>query len=65
MATITVAQLKAAVASIPAGANAWQIQVPDGLALNVVNNITTGPRGENMVTVKGYVHLDTLTWEAA
>ena len=64
MASYTVAQLKTFVAGIPAGANTWLIEVPDGLSLPVVTNRSVGADGTLWYTVRGYFNLETHTWTA-
>ena len=63
MASYTVAQLKTFVAGIPAGANTWMIEVPDGLSLPVVTNRSVGADGTLWYTCRGYFHVSTRTWE--
>jgi len=66
MASYTVLQLKNFVAGLPAGANSLLIEVPDGLALPVVDPATrrVDPDGTLWYTVRGYFNLDTHTWTA-
>lgn len=62
MAFITVSQLKAAVASIPNGANNWEIDVPDDVAMPVLTGRVTSPNGSTTYLVRGYVDLAKLSW---
>lgn len=59
----TVGQFKQRVSQIPAGADNWGIEVPDGLTLAVVTQRQRASDGGLFYTVRGYIHLDTLTWE--
>lgn len=62
MASYTVQQLKTFVASIPAGANTWLIEVPDDLVLPVCTNRSVGADGTLWMTIRGYFALGTRTW---
>ena len=62
MATYTVSQLKAKVASFPAGANAWRLEVPDDLMIPVHDSRTIGPNGEIMIHIRGYINFATGDW---
>lgn len=64
MAYITVQQLKTAVASIPAGANSWEIVIPDDLQPLTVETGRTAVAGGITYTTRGYVDLATLSWTA-
>jgi hypothetical protein len=65
MSSYTVAQLKTAVANIPAGANAWTIEVPAGLMLPVCDSRSVAADGTLFIHVRGYFNLDTHSWEPA
>lgn len=64
MASYTVAQLKTAVAAIPAGANAWLIEVPDNTLLPVASTRSVDQDGTIRLLIQGYVNLATRTWTA-
>jgi hypothetical protein len=62
MANYTVNVLKARVAAIPAAANAWRLEVPDDLVIPVHDSRTIGPKGELMMSIRGYINLATGDW---
>jgi hypothetical protein len=62
MANYTVNVLKARVAAIPAAANAWRLEVPDDLVIPVHDSRTIGPKGELMMSIRGYINLATGEW---
>ena len=65
MATYTVSQLKAKVASFPAGANAWRLEVPDGLMIPVHDSRSVDPDGTLRINIRGYINLATGDWTPA
>ena len=62
MSSYTIQQLKTFVSGIPASANTFTIEVPDGLSLPVVTNRSVGADGTLWYTVRGYFNLDTHSW---
>ena len=65
MATYTVSAFKAKVASIPAGANTWRLEVPDNLVIPVHDTRSKGPNGELLINIRGYLNLATGDWTPA
>lgn len=64
MASITVAQLKTAVANIPVGANSWLIEMPDGLVVMVGTGRVVDSKGVATFTVlRGFLALSRLKWK--
>ena len=62
MATYTVSAFKARVAAIPAGANAWRLEVPDDLLIPVHDSRSLGPDGTLFINIRGYINLATGDW---
>lgn len=60
----TVQQLKALVASIPASANTYELDVPPEVLWQVVEDRVTDASGDVRYTVRGYLDFSKRAWVA-
>ena len=65
MATYTVSALKARVASIPAGANSWRLEVLDDLLIPVHDSRSVDVDGTLRINIRGYLNIATGEWIVA